>query len=246
MKNKVLFVVLLTAMLVLAACGLQATPAADNSAAATQPQTQPTAPLPPAGTTLSKSIMLDPALATDADSRTVIGYVYEGLVKMDNNTPAPALASSWTVSGDGLDYIFNLQAGATFHDGSPVNADAVIANFNRWFDPSDPNHGSGKYDTWVSDFLGFKGKSSFDGIEKVNESTVILHLNTPDPNLLQNLTDPAFSIVSPSALSAAGFGTQTGKDGGTGAYKLGAWTDSSLTLEPASSAASANIVFTLK
>jgi peptide/nickel transport system substrate-binding protein len=190
--------------------------------------------------------MLDPALATDADSRTVIGYVYEGLVKMDNNTPAPALASSWTVSGDGLDYIFNLQAGATFHDGSPVNADAVIANFNRWFDPSDPNHGSGKYDTWVSDFLGFKGKSSFDGIEKVNESTVILHLNTPDPNLLQNLTDPAFSIVSPSALSAAGFGTQTGKDGGTGAYKLGAWTDSSLTLEPASSAASANIVFTLK
>lgn len=243
MKNKVLFVVVLIAMFALAACGSPTTPAATGGGGN---QVQPTADTGGSGanaTTISKSIMLDPAQAADADSKTLIGYVYEGLVKLDNGAPAAALASSWTVSGDGLDYIFNLRSGATFHDGTAVNADAVIANINRWFDPKDANHGTGKYDAWVAAFKGFKGSSTVDGAEKVNETTVILHLNTPDPNLLTKLADPAFSIVSPAALSAAGFGTQTGKDGGSGAYKLGAWTDTGLTLEPASSAVTGNMEF---
>lgn len=248
MKNKFLIVVVLIAMFVLAACGAQATPTASSSGGGNQ--AQPTAAATTAATTaaatvmnISKNIMLDPALASDADSKTVIGYVYEGLVKLENGSPAPALASSWTVSGDGLDYIFTLRSGATFHDGTPVNADAVITNFNRWFDPKDANHGSGMYDAWTAAFKGFKGSSTVDGMEKVNETTVILHLNTPDANLLTKLADPAFSIVDPAALTAAGFGTQTGKDGGSGAYKIGAWTATDLTLEPASSAVSGNLDF---
>lgn len=243
MKNKFLFVVVLIAMFALAACGGQTTPAVSGGGNQAQPTAASAAATPIA---ISKSITLDPASASDADSKTVIGYVYEGLVKLDGGNPAPALASSWTVSGDGLDYIFNLRTGATFHDGSPANADAVIANFNRWFDPKDANHGSGKYDAWVAAFKGFKGSSTVDGIEKVNETTVLLHLNTPDADLLKKLADPAFSIVSPAALSAAGFGTQTGKDGGSGAYKLGAWTATGLTLEPASSAVSGNVEFQFK
>ncbi|MBI1855772.1 MAG: hypothetical protein HYR93_07915 [Chloroflexi bacterium] len=234
MKNKILFVAILIAMFTLAACGggNQAQSTASTPASA-----------PASVMTISKNITLDPALAADADSRSVIDYVYEGLVKLENGSAVPALASSWTVSGDGLEYIFNLRSGAAFHDGSPVNADAVIANFNRWFDPKDANRGSGKYDAWVTAFKGFKGSSTFDGAEKVNEATVILHLNTPDPDFLTKLADPAFSIVSPAALSAAGFGTSSGKDGGSGAYKLGAWTDTGLTLEPASSTATGNIEF---
>ena len=254
MKNKFLIVVVLIAMFVLAACGGQATPAANTntntSTGGNQAQPTTAAAATAVVMNISKNITLDPALASDADSKSVIGYVYEGLLKLDNGSPAPALASSWTVSGDDLDYIFSLRSGATFHDGTPVNADAVITNFNRWFDAKDALHGSGTYNMWVADFGGFKGetangksKSEFDGIEKQNDTTVIVHLNTPDPNLLTKLSDPAFSIVSPAALQAAGFGTSSGKDGGSGAYKISAWTATDLTLEAASSAVSGSIDF---
>src|SRR5437762_12525217 len=75
----------------------------------------------------------------------VNGYLYEGLVKMESGSPAPALATSWIISEDGLDYIFNLRPGVVFQDGSPLNADAVIANFNRWFDQKDALRGAGAY-----------------------------------------------------------------------------------------------------
>ena len=38
---------------------------------------------------------------------------------------APALAESWEISSDGLEYTFTLRQGVTFHDGTPFNADAV-------------------------------------------------------------------------------------------------------------------------
>jgi peptide/nickel transport system substrate-binding protein len=257
MKNKLLFVVMIVAVLVLAACGNQPTPASTNNGGPAT--TSANTPAMSSGTPVSKDILLDPALASDADSLSVIGYVYETLVKTQDNAPVPGLAASVTASEDGLAYTFNLRAGAKFHDGSPVNADAVIANFNRWFDPQDALHGSGAYDAWVAAFKGFKGevdesgkaKSGFDGAEKVDETTVILHLNQPDSDFLTKLTDPAFSIVSPAALAAAGFGTQSGQDGGTGPYQISAWSDSGLTLSPfagywnPSAAASGNMEFSL-
>src|SRR5690349_18096768 len=42
-------------------------------------------------------------------------YLYEGLVKVEGSDVAPLLAESWSVSDDGLDYIFNLRSGVSFH-----------------------------------------------------------------------------------------------------------------------------------
>src|SRR6185503_7699746 len=44
---------------------------------------------------ISKDVRLDPAIAQEADSATVNGYLYEGLVKIEGGSPAPALAISW-------------------------------------------------------------------------------------------------------------------------------------------------------
>jgi len=55
---------------------------------------------------------------------------YDGEVK-------PHLAS-WTVSEDGLTWLFLIREGVKFHDGTPLNAEAVKANFDRVLDPDRP------------------------------------------------------------------------------------------------------------
>jgi peptide/nickel transport system substrate-binding protein len=44
---------------------------------------------------------------------------------------SPALATSWEVSKDGLEWTFHLRQGVTFHDGTPFNAAAVKYSIDR-------------------------------------------------------------------------------------------------------------------
>jgi peptide/nickel transport system substrate-binding protein len=192
---------------------------------------------------VSKNVRLDPAVAPDQDSLKVSGYLYEGLVKLDaQGKPAAALAVDWEISDDGLDYLFTLRPKVVFQDGKPFNADAVLANFNRWFDPQNALHGSLAYDSWKQYFLGFKGDlqpnkqpvSFFDGIEKSNDLSIMIHLNRPEPKLLEYLAQPYFVIASPGALTVGGsqYGTQNGGAAGTGPYSLVGWQSDGLLLQP--------------
>lgn len=229
-KSLFLFSLLLTAALVLAAC--------TGGASSTEPaggEAKPTEQTGSSGgggsVSASGKLVLDPANQPD---HAAVPYLYEGLVSFKDGSVAGALAESYTVSDDGLDYIFNLRPGAVFHDGTPVNADAVVANFNRWFDPANELRGSGAFEAWLAAFGGFKGetdengisKSTFDGIEKVNDLTVLIHLNTVDAEFLNKISAPAFSIVSPAILKA-GEG-----DGGSGPYMAAGASSDKVSLEP--------------
>ena len=235
----------LVAGLMLAACGPKEespTDAEEEQPAASE-ETAPSEDVV-AQEVISKDVLLDPALAAadDEDSLLVNGLIYEGLVGLEDDLVVPGLATSWTASDDGLDYIFKLRPDAVFHDGTPVDADAILANFNRWFDPEDSLHGSGAFEEWESIFLGFKGetndddtpKSTFDGIEKVDNLTVLIHLSRQDEALLSNLSLPAFSIASPDALDARGeeYGSADGGAVGTGPYMVSERTDDELVLLP--------------
>lgn len=238
---RVLCVMMLLGLLLIA-CG-PASPTAEETQAVgpVSGETATTAP-PEAQPSLSRGLLLDPANAEDADSQLVNSYLYEGLVRLEGDTVVPALALAWTMSDDGLDYIFSLRPGVVFHDGTPFNADAVLANFNRWFDPSDPLRGAGTYNGWKSVFLGFKGElqengspvSPFDGIEKVDELTVLIHLNRQEPSFLASLAQPYFAMVSPAALASSGgnYGTAGSQIAGTGPYIVSSWTDTNLILQP--------------
>jgi ABC-type transport system substrate-binding protein len=228
-------------------------PQAESTPTATEPPTQPPTQAPVTGasptqeesqtpTAISPNILLDPALTQDADSLMVSQYLYEGLVKLDaTGAPQPALAESWVVSDDQLDYIFKLRANATFSDGTPITPDIVAANFNRWFDPQSPLHGNGNYATWQKIFLGFHGekgddkrpKSQVDGIQKVDFNTVLIHLNRLEPNLLVYLADPAFAILQPDVLAAdSAYGGRNSTIVSSGPYVISSWTDDGLTLSP--------------
>ena len=181
---------------------------------------------------VSASIVLDPVTALDEDSARVNRHIYETL---------PQLATV-TISDDGLDYIFALHSGVSFHDGTPLNADAVVANVNRWLNPDSPLRGSDDYSAWADTFGGFLGetkadgspKSVVDGPEKVDEMTVLLHLNTPDADTISKLEGVPFSIVSPTVLASSGddFGTSGETSSGTGPYVVGQWTADNLVLDP--------------
>ncbi len=209
-----------------------------SPAAEFEPTSVPTQP--PA--TLNRSLFLDPALTADPDSILVSRYIYEGLVRLDENgSPQPALAASWEVSDDQLDYIFQLRGNAAFSDGSSLTTDIVVENFNRWFDPAHPLHGNGNYAAWQKAFLGFLGQkgadkrpvSTVDGIQKVDFNTILIHLHRPEPNLLIYLADPAFSILKTDALAAdSAYGKRGSAIFASGPYALSSWTDDGLTLSP--------------
>jgi peptide/nickel transport system substrate-binding protein len=141
MKNKktVWIAVIMIGTLLLAACGSSETPTQDTSGGGGSSATEPAATQSSGGgnnTASGADLALDPANASGDNALALVGYLYEGLVKVSDGEVVPALAVSYTVSEDGLDYIFNLRPGVTFHDGSALNADVVVLNFNRWFNPN--------------------------------------------------------------------------------------------------------------
>ena len=181
---------------------------------------------------------LDPADVTDSESLLATWQIFEGLTryKAGGTEVEPALATEWSASDDGLTWTFKLRTGVKFHDGTDFNADAVVWNFNRWFDPTHPQHfADWEFEYWKSMFQGLKDetnedgtpKSVFAGAEAVDASTVKLTLNRPSAPLLQNLAMGNFAFSSPAAVEAAGsaYGTPNGSPIaiGTGPYKVAEW-----------------------
>ena len=75
---------------------------------------------------------MDPYDANDTLSQNAVRSFYEGLFRLDRDMKlVPVLAESYTASPDGLVYTIKLRAGVKFHDGTPFNAAAVKANFDR-------------------------------------------------------------------------------------------------------------------
>jgi peptide/nickel transport system substrate-binding protein len=85
---------------------------------------------------LADMAQADPDVFYDIEGNTVILSVYEGLLKYkpDSTEVIPSLAQSWEESPDGLTYTFHLRTGVKFHDGTPLDAQAVKTSFQRRLD----------------------------------------------------------------------------------------------------------------
>jgi peptide/nickel transport system substrate-binding protein len=81
---------------------------------------------------------LNPLIAADARSREVIGVMQGDLVHINRATQLtePALAKSWKISPDGLEYTLVLRKGLRFSDGQPLEADDVVFTFRVYLDES--------------------------------------------------------------------------------------------------------------
>src|SRR5262249_11969627 len=75
---------------------------------------------------------LDPAQSTSVTDRVALAAVCDKLIDLDAKLAyVPQLATGWTWSADRLALTMSLRPGVTFHDGEPLDAEAVRFNFER-------------------------------------------------------------------------------------------------------------------
>jgi peptide/nickel transport system substrate-binding protein len=74
---------------------------------------------------------VDPGRASEVDAAAIMRALYDALLSLKGADPAPAYATDWTVSPDGLTYVFNLHPDWKFNDGSPVTPEDYIFSCNR-------------------------------------------------------------------------------------------------------------------
>jgi peptide/nickel transport system substrate-binding protein len=132
---------------------------------------------------------LDPHTTSSSFAFTVLENVYDTLVQPgDDLTMEPALAEEWETSDDLLTWTFTLREGVTFHDGSELTAEDVVASFER---------------------IAEEGANAFrldavEAFEATDERTVTLRLNRPAPNLLEQIGPFKGMAIAPAAAIEAG------------------------------------------
>ena len=123
--------------------------------------------------------------AGSALDQILIGNVYEGIVARDSkNQVAPAIASSWETSKDGLTYTFHLNKNMTFSNGDKLDAEDVAWSINELI-------AKGYHD---ADALAAVSK-----VEAKDADTAVLTLKTPNSNLLWTLTGRAGLVFDKDA-----------------------------------------------
>ncbi len=188
-------------------------PAAPTGAEAATPETA--AEVPRRGGVVTRAITseprsLDPHGSPSAGANLMLPYLYDSLVyRAPDNTFHPYLAESWEVAPDGLTITMTLRSDVTFHDGTPLTADAVVFTFQRLKEQGrrSPIYGS------------FRAVSA---IEALDDLTVRFRFERPYAMFFTTLSQPYAGILSPTAVEAAGeaFGQQPV---GTGPFKLESW-----------------------
>src|SRR5213083_2839178 len=176
----------------------------------------------PAGTLVvglvAEPVALDPAQVTDLNSNRVGRRVAETLVAFAEGSTqiVPGLAESWTISRDGLQYTFKLRKGVRFHDGTPLDAEAVKFSIERQIVPDHPASKLGKY-PFANYFFG-----NVKAVEPLDELTVRFILKEPRASFLDIMAAAAASIVSPTAVRK--YGLDYGSNPvGTGPFRFASW-----------------------
>ena len=107
----------------------------------------------------------------------------------------PGLATSWAVdANDKTKWVFKLRPGVKFHDGSDVNADAIVWNVQKVLDKDAPQFDASQVGVTASRMPTLRSA------KKLDDMTVELTTSEPDAFLPINLTN--LFIASPTQWKA--------------------------------------------
>ena len=159
---------------------------------------------------------LDPFINNEGPTNTMKSNLYEGLIhRAWDLSLHPALATDWEQTSP-TTWRFNLRKDVKFHNGNDFTADDVLISLDRIRLPASNM-------TFVV--------SSIDRIEKIDDHTIDIVTQYPDPTLLLNL--PNFWIMDKEWLEANdAFGLEEGavvktfanlNVNGTGPFMIEEW-----------------------
>jgi len=149
-----------------------------------------------------------PHKAYNADEAQILTAVYEGLFTYDpyNLDPVPALAESWTVGKNSLEWTFRIRKGAKFENGDPITAAEIRDSWLNLLSPASSAPYASLFDSiaGAADYRsGINKKVSSVGITATDSHTLTVRLVTATEHLPKILCHHAFSVVHPSELKQA-------------------------------------------
>lgn len=137
---------------------------------------------------------MDPQTSQLDVSGMVQRQVLDSLVFQEaDGSFSPWLAESWEVSDDGRTYTFDLRDDVTFSDGTPFDAAAVKANFDRIVDPA----------TKSAQAASMLGGELYAGTEVTGEHTVEVSFTQPYAPFLQAASTAQLGFWSPKVLETS-------------------------------------------
>lgn len=204
MNRRVMSALLAGLMLLVTACGGGSTGSSDPAGG-----TKPDGGSKPAGGTpaakgpkqggdlivgmVYEPVTMDPHVTGQANAIRILLNAFDTLVYADDKGEVhPYLAESWTINDAGTVYTFKLKQGVKFHDGTPLNAEAVKFSFDRIMDPKTASQSA------------ISSLKPYEKSEVVDELTIKVTLTEPSAVWLKNLNSAATAPVSPAAVAKLG------------------------------------------
>jgi ABC-type oligopeptide transport system substrate-binding subunit len=185
---------------------------------------------------------LDPGLATDTTSASVLDNIMDPLIKLGPSPalkPGPGLVQSWKVSGTNV--TLNVRHDDKWTNGKPVTANDIVQSWLRTISPQ-------LAADYAYQFYGIVGAEAYNscdpskancdalkakvGVSAPNKWTVKVKLVSPQPWFIQQLSHTSFlPVYMPAVQKYGNKWTEAANIVTDGPFKLASWKhDASLKL----------------
>lgn len=183
--------------------------------------------------TMSEIQTLDQNKIVDTTGGEQAANVFEGLNRLDKNGKvSPGVASSSSVSKDGLTWTFKLRDNAKWSNGDPVTAQDFVYSLRRMMDPKTQSQQQNNYQAVknAKEVVTGKKAPATLGVNAKDQHTLVVHLVHPVP-YFKTLTASSWNPVSEKTVKQYGkkYGTASKYMVYNGPFVSTGWTGSNLT-----------------
>ncbi len=150
---------------------------------------------------------INPPNGAERMSGNVFNQIFDTLfsVAPGSGELVPGLATEWSISDDGREYSFTLREGVTYHDGTPFNAQDIVATFEAGADP---------VNAYFDQYVGVT-------VEVQDDHNVTLITEEPDVLFMRVLAE--MGIISAEQFAEGGNQAIEEFPIGTGPFKFVEW-----------------------
>jgi peptide/nickel transport system substrate-binding protein len=156
----------------------------------------------------------DPAQIAARDSSNIARHIFRTLYEpLPNGEIVPDLATSYSVSDDGLEYTYTIPEGLTCEDGEALTAEDVAYSFTR---PADPQYNfTGNTPGYIYSSINFKGA------EAISDTEVKITIGRKNPIAFTLMSE--VMIHCKDSYEAMSLDEAAERPIGSGSYKLVRW-----------------------